>query len=63
MENPELDILLLVHEAITAHLRANKPHWLADVSCDNDADSGEIVFELSDGRTFVISTAGIRQLD
>jgi hypothetical protein len=63
MENPEMNILLLIHEALTVHLKANKPDWLADVSCDNDNDSGEIVFELADGRSFVVSTAGIRQLD
>lgn len=63
MENPELDILFLIHEAVTAHLKANKPNWLADLSCDNDADSGEIIFELTDGRSFVVSTSGIRQLD
>lgn len=52
MENPELDILFLIHEAVTAHLKAKKPDWLADVSCDNDADSGEIIFELVDGRSW-----------
>lgn len=63
MENPELNILFLIHDALTAHLKGNKPNWLAGVSCDNDNDSGEIVFELADGRSFVVSTAGIRQLD
>jgi hypothetical protein len=63
MDNPELNILLLIDIALSACLRAKKPDWLADVSCDNDADSGEIVFELSDGRTFVVSTSSIRQLD
>ncbi|NLF69658.1 MAG: hypothetical protein GX575_11455 [Candidatus Anammoximicrobium sp.] len=63
MDKPQLDILLLVHGALTAHLKANKPNWLTNVSCDNDANSGEIIFELSDGRSFVVSTAGIRELD
>lgn len=63
MDNPQLDILLLVHDALTAHLKANKPDWLTDVSCDGDADSGEIVFELADGRSFVVSTSSVRELD
>ncbi len=63
MDNPQLDILLLIHEALAVHVKANKPDWLADVSCDNDADSGEIIFELTDGRSFVVSTSSVRELD
>lgn len=63
MDNTELNILLLIDAALTAHLRDNKPDWLAKVTCDNDHDSGEIVFELTDGRSFVVSTAGMRELD
>lgn len=63
MDDPELDILFLVHEAVTAHVKGNKPDWLANVSLDNDANSGEIVFDLTDGRSFVVSASSIRELD
>jgi len=63
MDNPQLNILFLIHEALAAHVKANKPDWLADASCDNDNDSGEIIFELADGRSFVVSTSSIRELD
>ena len=58
MENPELEILFLIDTA----LANDKPDWLAEVTCDTDADSGEIIFELVDGRSFVLSTSSIRPL-
>jgi hypothetical protein len=40
----------------------NKPDWLTNVSCDNDANSGEIIFDLTDGRSFVVSASGLREM-
>jgi hypothetical protein len=57
MKNLELQILLLIHAALG---QKRWPDWLKSVSCENDNDSGEIIFDLGDGQSFVLSTNSIK---